>query len=101
MIFPVTIFICGWYIEKELFLVSCLPQAVLQGQSLNSLSVHVRSKELKIVPPAVFGAIHSSIGILDKGIVVRTVFGEDADAKAATNAERVTLDHEFESSSHP
>ena len=80
--------------EKEIFLVECQSQAVLQGQSLHSLSVHVRGKKLKVVPSTVFGAIHGSIGMLDQGFAVRTVFREDADAEAATNAKGVTLDDE-------
>src|SRR4029077_4071741 len=69
-------------------------QAVLYGQSLHRLSVHVRGKKLKVVPSTVFGAIHSSIGMPDQGFAVRTVFWEDADTETATNAKGVTLDDE-------
>ena len=81
--------------EKEFFFVECQSQAVLQGQSLHSLSVHVLREEPKIVTSIIFGAIHGRIGILDQSFAVRTVFRENADAEAATNTERVTLNDEF------
>src|ERR1017187_5498870 len=81
--------------QKEFLLVECQSQAVLQGQSLHSLSVHVFCKEPKVVTSALFGAIHGCIGILDQGFAVRTVFRENADAEAAINHQWVTLDDEF------
>src|ERR1700682_5006029 len=82
-----------WLIhEKEFFLAECRSQAVLQAQSLDSLSVHILREEPEVVTSMLFGAIHSCIGILDQRFAVRTVFGEDTDADAATNLEGVTLD---------
>jgi hypothetical protein len=51
------------------------------------MSVHLISEESVVVTSTVFGAIHSGISILDQRLCVRTVFGEDADAKAASNTE--------------
>ena len=53
--------------EKEFFLAECQPQAVLQCQSLDNLSIHVVSKEPKIVTSTILRAIHSRISILDQG----------------------------------
>src|SRR5208282_1028083 len=81
-----------WLIHQRKFsFVECQSQAVLQGQSLHNLSIHVLRKELKVVTSMIFGAIHGSIGIFDQGIAVRTVFRENADAEAATKAQGVTL----------
>jgi hypothetical protein len=84
-----------WLIhQKKFFFVECRSQGVLQGQSLHDLSIHIRRKKLKVLPSIVFGAIHGRIGILDQGFTVRTVFGENADAEAATNAKGVTLNYQ-------
>ena len=81
VILPVAISICGWYTRKSSLFVERQPQAVLQGQSLHSLSVHVVGKEPEIVASIILGAIHGRIGILDQGFAVRAVFGENADAQ--------------------
>ena len=52
-------------------------------------------KNLKLLRPLIFGAIHGRIGILDQGFAVRTVFRENADAEAASNTKGVTLNDEF------
>jgi hypothetical protein len=56
--------------------------------------IHVLRKEPKVVS-IIFSAIHGRIGILDQGFAVCTVFRENADAEAATNAKGVTLNDEF------
>ena len=81
--------------EKEFFLVECLSQIVLQGHSLHSLSIHVLGEEPEVVPSTLFGTIHSGIGIPEQAFAVHTVFGEHADADAATNDKRATLNDEF------
>src|SRR5208283_4049329 len=78
--------------QKEFFLVECQSQAVLQCQSLHSLSVHVLGEVSKVVTSILFSEIHGGIGVLDQGFAVRTVFGEDADAETATKTEWLTLD---------
>src|ERR1019366_895047 len=85
-----------WLIhQKEFFFVECLLKAVLQSQSLYSLSVYVLCEEPKAVASTLFGAIHGRIGILDQGFGVCTVFREDADAEAASEIKRVTLNGIF------
>ena len=95
VILPVAISICGWYIKKEFSFVECQSQAVLQGQSLHSLSVHLLREESKVVTPALFGAIHSRIGTPNEGFKVHAVFREDADADATANAEWAILNDEL------
>jgi len=52
-------------------------------------------KNWKVVPSAVLGGIHGGIRMLDEGFAVRTVLRIDADAEAATNAERNDLGSPF------
>jgi hypothetical protein len=89
-------------IEQEKFsFFECQSQAVLQGQSLYDLSIHVLRKELKVVTSIVLGAIHGRIGILDQGFAVCTVFRENADAEAATNPLVGDLERRIQRSLHP
>src|ERR1035438_4230047 len=80
--------------EREFFVVECQSQAISQGQPFPNLRVHILREEAKVVAPALFGLIHSRIGILDQRFAVRAVFRKDADADAATDIEGVPLDDE-------
>src|ERR1035441_9355815 len=75
--------------EREFFVVERQSQAISQGQPFPNLSVHILREEAEVVASALFGPIHSRIGILDQRFTVRTVFRKDADADAATNIEGV------------
>src|ERR1700722_15174571 len=81
--------------EKEFLFPECQSQAVFQSQALDNLGVHILGEKLEVVTSAGLGTVHSCVGILDQGLAVRTVFGEDADTDAATNIEGVALDYKW------
>ncbi len=69
-----------------------MAQAAFELQAVQRAGIHGVRVELEIVATRVLGAVHRGVGILDQGLAVGAVLGEQADADTAGRIQFMALD---------
>ena len=82
----------GLIVQSELAPLQGAPQALLDRLPLDGPHVHLRLEELVALAAVLLGLVHGCVGVLDQGLDVEPVVGEDAHADAGGDVKLVLVD---------